>query len=59
MLVSFNVGVETSQLTVIAAAAAELWIGQQSAAAWRRPMTRPASAATGLVGVLWTIERLI
>ena len=58
-LVSFNVGVEAGQLAVIGAAAAGLWVLQRAAAAWRRPLTRMASAAIGLAGVLWTIERLI
>lgn len=56
-LVSFNVGVELGQLTVIAAAAALTWW------CWNRPWYRtrvsiPASVIIGLIGAYWTVERI-
>jgi HupE / UreJ protein len=57
-LLSFNVGVEIGQLSVIGAAALVL------SAALRRPWYRrrvaiPISIAIALVGVYWTIARTV
>ncbi len=56
-LVSFNAGVELGQLSVIALAAL-------AGAAWLRltanhPRPQLVSAGIGLIGVIWTIERVI
>jgi hydrogenase/urease accessory protein HupE len=57
-LVSFNLGVEAGQLTVIAAAAVVLaFVGWLRASA-SVPTIRFASAAIGLVGTIWTIQRI-
>jgi hydrogenase/urease accessory protein HupE len=58
MLVSFNVGVELGQLTVIAAAALLMRAVLARRQAWQRPAAQLASAAVGVMGLLWTIERL-
>jgi len=57
-LLSFNVGVELGQLTVIGAAALVLWpfMGR----GWYRPrVVVPASVAIALVGIYWTITRVV
>ena len=57
-LVSFNVGVELGQLSVIAGAAVMLWPSLHRA--WyRRRVAMPLSVAIALVGIYWTIMRLI
>jgi hypothetical protein len=58
-LVTFNVGVQLGQLTVIAAAALLVRALAVSAAQYRRRIVWPASAAIALTGVFWTIERLV
>ena len=58
MLVSFNVGVELGQLTVIAAAAVAMRGVLAQRESWRLPVARLASAAVGVTGLLWTVERL-
>jgi hypothetical protein len=57
-LLSFNVGVEAGQLSVIALAAlAVAWYHQR---VWyRRIVVAPASIAIALVGVYWTIARIV
>lgn len=58
-LVSFNVGVELGQLSIVLAAylAIGIWFGQKP---WyRRRIVIPASLLIGLVGLWWTFERLI
>lgn len=57
-LVSFNLGVEGGQLTVIALAYAAIgvWFGRKS---WYRTyVTVPASALIALVGLYWTVQRV-
>ena len=57
-LVSFNVGVELGQLSVITLAwlATGLWFG---AKIWyRRRIVYPGSAAIALVGLYWTVQRI-
>ena len=57
-LISFNVGVELGQLSVIAIAwlATGLWF---SARPWYRSrIVYPGSAAIALVGLYWTVERV-
>jgi hydrogenase/urease accessory protein HupE len=59
MLVSFNVGVELGQLAVIAAAALVLRVVAAYREAWQRPVVRVASAGIGVMGLLWTVDRLV
>jgi hypothetical protein len=58
MLISFNVGVELGQLSVIAAAAVGMRVALAHREAWQRPVSQLASAAVGAIGLLWTVERL-
>jgi HupE/UreJ protein len=58
-LVTFNAGVEAGQLAVIAGAFLLVahWTGQRE---WyRRRIVVPASATIALVGVYWTVQRLL
>ncbi len=58
-LVSFNVGIELAQLSVIAAAflAVAAWHRDK---AWYRPrFVLPASAAIAATGLFWTVERIV
>lgn len=57
-LISFNVGVELGQLTVIAAAAALLSLLQPLMDRPRERVAVPASFAIALVGAYWTVQRL-
>ena len=57
-LVSFNVGVEAGQLTVIALAAAVLG-GFRNRPWYRRRVVVPASCAIAAVGLYWSIQRLL
>ena len=55
-LLTFNAGIELGQLAVIAAAAGSF--GWFRAKPWYRPrLAVPVSAAIGLVGVTWAIQR--
>ncbi len=58
-LLSFNVGIELGQLTVVAGAATVFFAVRRARAEWHRPATRFASAGVGLMGVVWMIERLV
>jgi len=58
-LVSFNVGIEVAQLTVIAVAFVliAMWFRER---AWYRPrFVVPASAAIAATGLLWTVQRIV
>ncbi len=58
-LVSFNVGIELAQLSIIAAAflAVAAWHRNK---AWYRPrFVLPASAAIAATGLFWTVERIV
>lgn len=56
-LISFNIGVELGQLTVIAICLALVWAIKDKP--WyRQRITIPASVIIGLIGVYWTIERV-
>ena len=57
-LVSFNVGVEAGQLTVIALAAV-LVGGFRNRPWYRRRVVVPASCAIAAVGLYWSIQRLL
>ena len=58
-LVTFNMGVEAGQLTVIALAfgAFAYWRGNRPS--YRRFVVQPASLVIALVGVYWTVQRAI
>ena len=58
-LVSFNVGVEAGQLTVLALAALTVALLRLDPVTYRRWIVRPASAAIGIAGAMWTVERLL
>jgi hypothetical protein len=58
-LVSFNVGIELAQLTIIAAAflAVAMWHRHKP---WYRPrVVLPASAAIAVAGLFWTVQRIV
>ncbi len=57
-LVTFNVGVEAGQLSVIAAATLIVWLLRVSPENYRRRVVWPASAAIAAMGVFWTVTRL-
>jgi hydrogenase/urease accessory protein HupE len=57
-LISFNAGVESGQLTVIALAAVAMGVAARVHAGWRRPITAFSSGAIGLIGLFWTIQRI-
>ena len=58
-LVSFNVGIELAQLTVIAAAyfAVAFWVGDR----WwyRARIVLPACAGIAAIGLFWTVQRIV
>ena len=56
-LVTFNVGVEAGQLSVIALAFAAVVYWRSNRLAYQRLVVQPASAAIALTGVYWTLER--
>lgn len=56
-LLSFNIGVEAAQLSVVGAAA--LLVGAQASRAWyRERVVIPASTLIACVAIYWTIERM-
>jgi hypothetical protein len=57
-LVSFNVGVEAGQLTIVGLAALAVWSFGMAKADYRRLVVRPGSLAIALIGAFWVIERL-
>ena len=58
-LLSFNVGVELGQLTVIGLAYATIGHWFKDRAWYRSRVVIPASAAIALIGLYWTIERTL
>jgi hydrogenase/urease accessory protein HupE len=58
-LVSFNVGVELGQLTVIAVAFAVLASWARRERWYRARVIVPASVMIGLVGLYWTVQRAL
>jgi hypothetical protein len=59
MLLWFNIGVELGQLSVIAAAALVLHLVLANRDAWQQPVARLASAAVGITGLVWTVDRIL
>lgn len=57
-LVSFNVGVETGQLAVVALTWLLVRTWRSEPSTYRRLVVAPASIAIALVGLYWTVERL-
>lgn len=57
-LISFNAGVEAGQLTVIAIAAIAITLAARARAGWRPRIVTLSSAAIGLVGLIWTVQRI-
>jgi hydrogenase/urease accessory protein HupE len=58
-LVSFNVGVEAGQLTVIAIALAAVAYWRQNRPVYRRLIVQPASLVIALCGLFWTFQRAL
>jgi hydrogenase/urease accessory protein HupE len=58
-LVSFNIGVEAGQLSVIAMAFVAVAHWQRRRPAYRRLVVQPASLAIALVGLFWTVQRVL
>ena len=58
-LVTFNVGVETAQLAVIAIAFAVLAYWQRNHLTYRRFVVQPASLFIAVIGCVWTVQRVL
>jgi HupE / UreJ protein len=58
-LLTFNVGVEAGQLTVIAVAFAALASWRSNRVSYRRFIVQPASLAIALIGLYWTVQRIL
>ena len=58
-LVTFNAGVEAGQLTVVAIAFLLVAHWRRNGVSYRRLVAQPASIAIALVGLYWTIQRLL
>ncbi|MCU1347885.1 MAG: rane protein, partial [Acidobacteria bacterium] len=58
-LISFNVGVEAGQLSVIAAAYLLVAWWAQTRPWYRHRFVIPASAAIAAVGIFWTVQRIV
>jgi hydrogenase/urease accessory protein HupE len=56
-LITFNLGVEAGQLSVIAIAFAVVAYWRSKGATYRRFIVQPASIALALTGLYWTIQR--
>lgn len=57
-ILSFNVGVELGQITIILAVFAFIIIPLKNITNYRRRMVYPLSALIGLIALYWTIERV-
>jgi hypothetical protein len=57
-LISFNLGVEFGQLTVILLAFLAVGIGFKDRPWYRRRLVLPASALIALVGLYWMVQRI-
>jgi hypothetical protein len=58
-LISFNVGIELAQLTVIAAAYFAVAFWSSDKVWYRSRVVVPASAAIAVVGLFWTVQRIV
>jgi hypothetical protein len=57
--VTFNLGVEAGQLAVVATAFFLVAYWRRNAVSYRRVIAQPASMAIALMGLYWTIQRLL
>lgn len=57
-LLSFNVGVEAGQVTVVALAWLAVGYWKREASGYRRFVVAPASITIAITGLYWTLERL-
>ncbi len=58
-LLTFNGGVEAGQLTVITVAFAAVCYWRTNRVSYRQFVIQPASLAIALVGIYWTVQRLL
>ena len=58
-LVTFNLGVEGGQLAVVAIAFGLVAYWRNSEATYRRWVVQPASTAIAMMGLYWTVQRLL
>jgi hypothetical protein len=58
-LLTFNAGVEAGQLAVIAAAFVAVAYWRSDRPRYRRLVVQPASFAIALLGLYWTVQRLM
>jgi len=58
-LLAFNAGVEAGQLTVIALAFAAVAYWRRNRPLYRRVVVQPASIAISLIGLFWTLQRVL
>jgi hydrogenase/urease accessory protein HupE len=58
-LLTFNVGVEAGQLTVVALAFGVVAYWQRNSLTYRRFIVQPASLAIALAGLYWTVQRIM
>jgi hypothetical protein len=58
-LISFNVGIELAQLTVIAIAFFAIAFWFRDKPWYRRRLVRPASALIAATGLFWTVQRIL
>ena len=59
MLVSFNIGVEAGQITVLGTVLLLLWALTRSTFTKSWPVGHVASGLVGLTGLVWTVERVL
>jgi hydrogenase/urease accessory protein HupE len=58
-LVAFNAGVEAGQLSVIALAFAAVSVWRSNSERYRHVVVQPASVAISLIGLFWTLQRVL
>ena len=58
-LATFNIGVEAGQLSVIAIAYVAVTALRRNELRYRTLVVRPASLAIALIGLYWTIQRIV
>ena len=58
-LLTFNLGVEAGQLTVVALAFALVAYWRRNGVSYRRFVVQPASVAIAVLGLYWTVQRLL
>ena len=58
-LVTFNLGVEAGQLTIVTLAFLVVAYWRNDGATYRRCVVQPASVAIAMMGLYWTVQRLL